>query len=136
MKIFQRKILINFNWNYHQKNQRYQSVKQSSVCYYRACSETDFGKNKMENEGNGKKKIVQNKSATSKTYLISANVIIPIRLISDFKRRIYGYGCSLYRSQRDRVSILPRSRITDSCFQFFTKFFSLMLVFNSSWEAE
>ena len=77
----------------------------------------------MENEGKGKKKIVQNKNATSKTYLISANVRIPIRLISDFKHRIYGYGCSLYRSQRDRVSILPRSRIPDSCFQFFTNFF-------------
>ena len=30
----------------------------------------------MENEGNGRKKIVQNKNATSKTYLISAYVII------------------------------------------------------------
>ena len=113
----------NFNLNYHQKTQRIQSVKQSSFCYYRACSETDFGKSKRENEGNGKKKTVQNKNATSKTYLISANVIIPIRLISDFRRRFYGYGCSLYRSQRDRVSILPRSRITDSCFKFFTKYF-------------
>ena len=75
-----------------------------------------FRQNKMENEGNGRKKIVQNKNATSKTYLISANVITPIRLISDFKRRIYDYGCSLYRSQRDRVSILPWSRITDCCF--------------------
>ena len=122
-KNFYRKILINFNLNYHQKTQRIQSVKQSSFCYYRACSETDFGKSKRKNEGNGKKKTVQNKNATSKTYLISANVIIPIRLISDFKRRFYGYGCSLYRSQRDRVSILPRSRITDRCFKFFTKYF-------------
>ena len=108
-------MLINFNLNYHQKTQRFQSVKQSSFCYYRACNETDVGKSKIENVENGKKKIVQNKNATSKTYLISAQIIIQIRLISDFKRRIYGYGCSLYRSQRDRVSILPRSRLTDSC---------------------
>ena len=79
---------MNFNLIYHQKTQSVQSVKQSSFCYYRACSETDFGKNKMENEGNGKKKIVQNKNAISKTYLISANVIIPIRLISDFECRV------------------------------------------------
>ena len=67
-KNFYRKILINFNLIYHQKTQRIQSVKQSSFCYYRACSETDFGKSKRENEGNGKKKTVQNKNATSKTY--------------------------------------------------------------------
>ena len=47
---------MNFNLIYHQKTQRVQSVKQSSFCYYRACIETDFGKNKMKNEGNGKKK--------------------------------------------------------------------------------
>ena len=57
---------MNFNLNYHQKTHRFQSVKQSSFCYFRVCSETDFGKNKMENEGNGKKKIVQNKNALSK----------------------------------------------------------------------
>ena len=48
--------MINFNLNYHHKTKRFQSVKQSSFCYYRACSETDFGKIKRENEGNGKRK--------------------------------------------------------------------------------
>ena len=109
------KLLLNFIFNYHQKTQRLQGVKLSNFGQYRAGNETDVGKSKIENEENGKKKIVENKNATSKTYLISAQIIIQIRLISDFKRRIYGYGCSLYRSQRDRVSILPRSRLTDSC---------------------
>ena len=50
------KVLLNFILNYHQKTQRFQSVKQSNFCQYRACNETDVGKSKIENVENGKKK--------------------------------------------------------------------------------
>ena len=73
----------NFYLKYHQKTQSFQSVRQSSFCHYRTCSETDTGKSKIENVENSKKRIVQEKNATSEIYLIAANDINLIRLISN-----------------------------------------------------
>ena len=52
------KVFLNFIFNYHQKTQRLQGVKLSNFGQYRAGNETDVGKSKIENEENGKKKIV------------------------------------------------------------------------------
>ena len=43
-----KKIRIYFTLNYHQTTQNFQSVRQSKLCHYRTCSETGFGKSKIE----------------------------------------------------------------------------------------